>query len=224
MKQYRNAKKEHTRFFDYDKNHELSKLLPTIVSDDDWNDLKNILLKCCTDEILKPIIDEQMDRMLKLYAEFPGATTVHHAYKGGLLNHTYETLDMLFGIASALPFPIKIEHVILGLLFHDFGKTCEYTDTGVTEDYSLLGHIYIGANELNRILLEKGVNSDEIKRIVHTVLAHHNKLEHGSPVVPCTSEAFLVFHLDALSGHGDIYANATPGEYNKFIGTNVLRN
>jgi len=223
QKQYKDAKKEDTRFFDYDKNHELSKLLPTVVSDEEWSKLKYLLIHCCTDEILKSVIDEQMDRMQTLYAEFPAATTVHHAYKGGLLNHTYEALNMLLGIAPHLSFPIKIEHVILGLLFHDFGKTCEYTNTGVTEDISLLGHIYIGANELNKILLEKGVNSDETKRIVHCVLAHHGKIEHGSPVLPCTSEAFLVFHLDALSGHGDIYANATPGEYNKFIGTNVLR-
>ncbi|MCL2247341.1 MAG: HD domain-containing protein [Lentimicrobiaceae bacterium] len=216
------ADKENSYFLDYDKKNELSKLLPTLVPEVDWYVLKGILFVYCTDEILKSVINEQMDRMLELYAEFPAGTTVHHAYKGGLLNHTYEALTMLSGIYPMLSFPVKIEHVILGLLFHDFGKTCEYTDTGVTEDYSLLGHIYIGANELNKILLEKNVSPAEIKRIVHCVLAHHGKIEHGSPVVPCTAEAFLVFHLDALSGHGDIYANATPGEYNKFIGTTVL--
>ena len=220
--QYKDTKKEDTYFFDYDKNHELSTLLPIVVSDNEWSEVKYALLKFCTDPILTPIIDEQMDRMLKLYAEFPAATTVHHAYKGGLLNHTYEALNMLRGIYPTLSFPIKIEHVILGVLFHDFGKTCEYTNTGVTEDISFSGHVYLGAQELNSILLEKGVDTAKIKRIVHTVLAHHGKLEHGSLVVPCTCEAFLVFHLDALSGHGDIYANAVHGEYNKFIGTNVF--
>jgi len=217
------AEKVDAVFLDYDKNHELSEWLPKIVSDEDWNWLKKALLQYSTDSALKSIIDEQMDRMLKLYAEFPAAATVHHAYKGGLLNHTYEALAMLCGIYKTLSFPVKIEHVILGLLFHDFGKICEYTDTGVMEDYSLLGHIYLGANELNKILLEEGVDPAEIKRIVHCVLAHHGKIEHGSPVLPCTAEAFLVFHLDALSGHGDIYANATPGEYNKFVGTTVFR-
>ena len=221
--QYKDAKKEDTRFFVYDETHELSALLPIVVSNTTWNKLKQSLLNLCSDDVLESVIDEQMDRMLKFYAEFPAATTVHHAYKGGLLNHTYEALNMLRGIYPTLSFPVKIEHVILGLLFHDFGKTCEYTNTGVTEDMSLLGHVYLGANELNQILLEKGVDPAEIKRIVHCVLAHHGKIEHGSPVVPCTTEAFLVFHLDALSGHGDIYANATPCEYNKYIGTNVLR-
>jgi 3'-5' exoribonuclease len=220
----RNTKCELSTQKHHIKTRELPKQLPTIVSDENWNELKFLLVHCCTDEVLKSIIDEQMDRMLKLYAEFPAATTVHHAYKGGLLNHTYEALDMLLGISPHLSFSIKIEHVILGVLFHDFGKTCEYTDTGITEDYSLLGHIYLGANELNKILLERGVDPAETKRIVHTVLAHHGKLEHGSPVLPCTSEAFLVFHLDALSGHGDIYANAAHGEYNKYVETKVLRN
>ena len=220
----KSATKEDTQFFDYDKAGELSALLPTIISNNQWRELRTVLLGLCSDSALTPIIWEQMDHLYKLYIEFPAATTVHHAYKGGLLNHTYEALNMLRGIYPTLSFPVKIEHVILGLLFHDFGKTREYTDTGVTEDISMLGHVYLGAQELHNILLEKGVNSDEIKRIVHTVLSHHNKLEHGSPVVPCTPEAFLVFHLDALSGHGDIFANATHGEYNKFVGTTIFRN
>jgi 3'-5' exoribonuclease len=181
------------------------------------------LLSFCTDPILIPIIDKEMGQKLQVYAEYPAATTVHHAYKGGLRNHTYETLNMLRGIYPTLSFPVKIEHVILGLLFHDFGKVYEYSDIGVTDNFSLLGHVYLGAKELEVILLENDVDYVEAFRIVHCVLAHHGKLEHGSPVVPCTSEAFLVFHLDALSGHGDIYANAAHGEYNKFVGTNVLR-
>jgi 3'-5' exoribonuclease len=226
-KQYKDATKKDTRFFDYDINHELSKLLSIVVTKDQWNELKQDLLKLCNHDTLDMVINEQMDRLYELYAEFPAASIIHHAYKGGLLNHTYETLNMLRGIYPTLSFPVKIEHVILGLLFHDFGKTHEYTDTGVTEDISLLGHIYLGAQELHNILEEWGMAGNhpaETKRIVHTVLSHHNKLEHGSPVVPCTPEAFLVFHLDALSGHGDIFANATNGEYNKFVGTTVYRN
>jgi 3'-5' exoribonuclease len=224
---YKDATKKDTRFFDYDKKHELSALLPTVISKKKWDevidDLIGIENNFCTDVQLIYIIEEQSNRLHKLYSEFPAATTVHHAYKGGLLNHTYETLNMLRGIYPTLSFPVKIEHVILGLLFHDFGKTHEYTDTGVTEDMTLLGHIYLGAQELQKILLEKNVDFGETKRIVHTVLSHHNKLEHGSPVAPCTPEAFLVFHLDALSGHGNIFANATNGEYNKFVGTTILR-
>ncbi|MEG2071284.1 MAG: HD domain-containing protein, partial [Bacteroidales bacterium] len=208
---YKDAVKKDVQFFVAGKDNPLAILLPTIISNAEWNEVKQVLLNYCTDKILIEIIDEQMDRLLNVYAEFPAATTVHHAYKGGLLNHTYQMLNMLRGIYSVLPFQIKIEHVILGLLFHDFGKIREYVDDGVTKDMALLGHIYIGANELNAILLTKKMNPKEIKHILHCVLAHHGKLEHGSPVIPSTLEAFLVFHLDALSGHGDIYTNATCG-------------
>jgi 3'-5' exoribonuclease len=36
--------------------------------------------------------------------------------------------------------------------------------------------------------------------VVHIVLAHHGKLEHGSPVTPCTREATLVHMIDNLGG------------------------
>lgn len=219
---YKSALQKDTQYFAYDKENPLSQLLPIIISDSQWEEVKQCLFNYCTDNKLTEIIDEQMDRLLELYVQFPAAATVHHANKGGLLNHTYQMLNMLRGIYPTLSFKVKIEHVIFGLLFHDFGKTKEYLNNGVTEDISLLGHIYIGSNELNKILLEKSVDDKEVKHIVHCVLAHHGKLEHGSPVLPCTTEAFLVFHLDALSGHGDIYSQATTGEYNKFLGTTLL--
>ena len=36
--------------------------------------------------------------------------------------------------------------------------------------------------------------------VLHIILSHHGKLEHGSPVVPCTREATLVHMIDNLGG------------------------
>ena len=37
--------------------------------------------------------------------------------------------------------------------------------------------------------------------VLHIILSHHGKLEHGSPVVPCTREATLVHFIDNLGGN-----------------------
>ena len=36
--------------------------------------------------------------------------------------------------------------------------------------------------------------------MLHIILSHHGKLEHGSPVTPCTREATLVHMIDNLGG------------------------
>ena len=46
----------------------------------------------------------------------------------------------------------------------------------------------------------EGFPPDAAQAVVHIVLAHHGKLEHGSPVVPCTREATLVHMIDNLGG------------------------
>ena len=72
----------------------------------------------------------------------------------------------------------------------------ELTDAG-----KLLGEIPLGyyliRREIERI---DGFPADEAKAVLHIILAHHGKLEHGSPVTPCTREATLVHMIDNLGG------------------------
>ena len=47
-----------------------------------------------------------------------------------------------------------------------------------------------------------GFPADTRRRpLLHIILSHHGKLEHGSPVVPCTREATLVHMIDNLGGN-----------------------
>jgi 3'-5' exoribonuclease len=52
--------------------------------------------------------------------------------------------------------------------------------------------------EIERI---DGFPADEAEGLLHIILSHHGKLEHGSPVVPCTREATLVHFVDNLGGN-----------------------
>ncbi len=204
--------------------HPLYRLIPRPIEKKLWDDCLDHLTGFCTDEQLKPLVKEYGEVMFKPYSQYPAATSVHHAFKGGLLNHTYQMLHMLEGLYPCLPYKIKIERCILAILFHDYGKVYEYEKDGETRDFKyLLGHIYISANRLNKELLKHQIDDKEINFIVHIVLAHHGELEFGSPVKPCTQEAIIVNMLDNLSAKTDIVEHTGNMESSYALGTHVVK-
>ena len=207
-----------------DPSHPLYDLLPRPISRETWTATIDHLISCCTDTRLIDIIREVAALLYKPYSEYPAATAVHHAFPGGLLNHTHQMLAMLDAIYPALPYPLKLERCVLSILFHDYGKVYEYNRAGEgQEDMYLLGHIYIGAHKLHTELERRGIEADEIKRIVHCVLAHHGRLEFGSPVLPCTPEAELVNHLDDISAKTDNMDGTGNLEKSFALGTHVVK-
>lgn len=204
--------------------HPLYNLIPRPVSQERWQETISRLLTYCSDPRLTEVITDFADKLYKPYSQYPAATTVHHAYQGGLLNHTYQMLHMLEGLYPCLPYEIKVERCILAIMFHDYGKVYEYSRQGDTQpDMYLLGHIYIGAHKLQNILELRQVPPEEIKRIVHCVLAHHGQREYGSPVLPCTQEASIVSYLDNISAKVDSMESAADGDYVPVLGTHVIK-
>lgn len=204
--------------------HPLYDLLPHPIARDVWNACIRHLIEYCTDEQLVTVIRDFADKLYRPYSEYPAATNVHHAFPGGLLNHTYQMLHMFEGLYPCLPYPIKPERVVLAVMFHDYGKVYEYNRQGDTQpEMYLLGHIYLSAHKLNNVLDEKGIPQEEVKRIVHCVLAHHGTREFGSPVLPCTQEASIVTYLDNISAKTDIMEGAGDMEQNFYLGTHVVK-
>jgi 3'-5' exoribonuclease len=87
----------------------------------------------------------------------------------------------------------------------------------------LLGHIFIGAHKLQNVLEQQGVDGEEIKRIIHVILAHHGTREFGSPVLPCTQEAVIVNMLDNLSAKTDAIEGTGNMEACSPLGTRVVK-
>ncbi len=207
-----------------DEGHPLYNLLPRPIGRAVWDGTIECLTKFCHDAQLIPVIRDFADRLFKPYSQYPAATSVHHAYPGGLLNHTHQMLHMFEGLYPCLPYPIKPERCILAILFHDYGKVYEYNRQGEpTQDMYLLGHIYLSAHKLHNVLDEKGVDEDEVKRIVHCVLAHHGTREFGSPVLPCTQEASIVSYLDNISAKTDTMEGTGDMEYSAPLSTHVVK-
>ena len=138
---------------------------------------------------------------LQEFANAPAARTMHHAYVGGLLEHTLSMASIAVFLAGHYPYVNK-GLLLSGVLLHDLGKALEY-DTGssfeFTDDGRLVGHILRAT-----IIVEKAAHEmddfpeDDLRQLVHLVGSHHGTMEWGAPVVPKTLEAILLHQIDLL--------------------------
>ena len=81
----------------------------------------------------------------------------------------------------------------------------------------------MGARQVHQDMTKEGFSAELIMHCEHCVLSHHQKLEWGSPVVPATPEAFLVAHLDNISGWGVVYRDSEDGERQNSLNTTVFK-
>lgn len=208
------------------ENHPLYHFIPRPIKREEWDSCFEKLISYCSDKVLIEFIKKYANELFPKYSKYPAATSVHHAFPGGLLNHTYQMLHLLEGLYPVYPYPddIKIERIVIGVLFHDWGKLAEYsTDGECQEQMYLLGHIYMSANYLNNLLREIGIDKREINFIVHCVLAHHGEMEYGSPVVPCIPEAQVINYLDNISAKADVFNTTGNMEKAFALGTTVVK-
>ena len=204
--------------------HPLYGLLPRPISREQWDACISHLQALSQDATLRDLIGELAEKFFTPYAARPAAKSMHHAFPGGLLNHTYQMLRMLEGIHDSLPYPVRVDYCALAILFHDYGKVYEYEINGdIREEMPLLGHIFLSANFIYDHLKAKGVADSEINRIVHIVLSHHGTHEFGSPVLPATKEAILVHALDNLSAKMDAHEGTPPMERCYALETNAVK-
>ncbi len=135
---------------------------------------------------------------------WPAAVQYHHAYIGGLLEHTLSMVKICDYLANCYE-NIDRDLLITGAALHDIGKITEYSTEKngalikITDEGKLLGHITIGYGiVMSRLKLIKDFPKDLEKRLLHIILAHHGHKEFGSPKRPKTLEAFIVYHVDHM--------------------------
>jgi 3'-5' exoribonuclease len=160
----------------------------------------------------------------------PAAKSVHHAYKGGLLEHVISITGILDHLAGHYGKYLDRDLLFLGGFFHDIGKLWELSYDRVT-DYTtegkLIGHLVMGVELVDRKIREleaqpgriPGVFPEEKKLLVkHLILAHHGVLEYGSPKRPKCLEALIVHYIDDLDSKVNairtfIEADQSPGRW-----------
>ncbi len=128
----------------------------------------------------------------------PCSRNGHHAYLGGLLEHTVAVATLAHEVCQLHP-KLNSDLLLCAALTHDLGRTREFTygaELGVTDEGRLLGHLVIG----HRMLDERaaGVLDDERRlALAHCVLAHH-----GPGSAPggrfASAEALALYRVNAL--------------------------
>lgn len=157
------------------------------------------------ESVRDPHVRVLLNRMLADHAvqlrEWPAAQQIHHAYRGGLLEHIVKMADI--GRYLARAYDANEDLVLAGVILHDIGKLQElaYEPGGATysRDGNMVGHIGLGL-----IIVRETINGisgfpDDLRaHIEHLVMSHHGRREHGSPVEPKTVEAFILSSVDEL--------------------------
>ena len=149
--------------------------------------------------LLKFINDSHFFEKFKMA---PAAKSMHHAYLGGLLEHTLNVCRLADKVAGLYP-SINRSLLIAGALLHDIGKVEELSVTSSLFDYSdqgrLMGHMVLGVEMVQeRIKKIKDFPADLAVRIKHLILSHHGRHEFGAPTLPMLHEAFILNFIDDL--------------------------
>ena len=146
------------------------------------------------------------EHLMEAFRRAPAAKQMHHAYLGGLLQHTLQLLKLADAICPFYP-QINRDIVLLGLFLHDLGKTRElvYDRTfGYSDRGELVGHIVDGAimlhDKAQQVMTSAGVRlpANLLNVLQHVILSHHTQPEFGAAKIPATPEAILVALLDNL--------------------------
>jgi 3'-5' exoribonuclease len=171
------------------------------------------------------------EKFAEEFSMAPAGARVHHAFLGGLLEHTV----MMCRAAQPLPdvYPeLDRDLLMAGIILHDIGKVREYVYKVAidhTSDGRLMGHLVMGAKMVeDKIAAIDGFPAETSRMIRHIILSHHGELEYGSPKTPKFAEAFLVFSLDYADSRLAIFRevveknkNVKWTDFNNYLDTNV---
>lgn len=155
------------------------------------------------DEELKTLVNAVVEENREKLLYWPAALKLHHAIRGGLLLHSLSILRLAQGAARVYPY-INRDLLFAGAILHDIAKIKEIkvSQTGVASDYTvrgnLLGHLVMGAMDVDRIGSRIGISQETLTLVEHMLISHHGEPEFGAAEYPMFIEAELLAQLDLL--------------------------
>lgn len=160
-------------------------------------------------------------KFLLAFADAPAAKSIHHAYVGGLLEHTLETVSICQHLLTLYPRYLNQDLLLAGAILHDIGKIKEYDahtlNFEITDSGRLFGHIVLGHQMVRKAIDGiDGFPPDLAMELLHMILSHHGQRDWGSPEPPKTMNAFALHHADYLGAqlnyfHGVVEKNKDKG-------------
>lgn len=151
----------------------------------------------------KNIVNAFLSKYETEFYRHPAASRMHHAFMSGLAQHVYEMLKMGSAYCDLYPL-VNRDLLYAGVILHDLGKLFEMSyEQCIKTEYTLeglmIGHINMMVSMIDEASKELGYDGEEVLFLKHMVIAHHGKLEWGSPKEPMIIEAELLHYLDVVS-------------------------
>ncbi len=183
--------------------------------------------------LFRKIIQDPL--FMELFRQAPAAVMVHHAYCGGLAQHTACVMKQAWSLYQAYKEDspsMNPDVILLGSFFHVLGKI-EEIKRGPrfenTPEGNLLGHTMISLEMFMRLSDSvEGFSQAMSTAVKHCIISHHGNVEWGAAVVPKTLEAEIVFLADYTDSTlrqfvETIDANSSEwSDYNRFLERSVF--
>jgi len=180
--------------------------------------LKKLLLSIFEDKVF-------MDK----FCVAPAAKTMHHAYAGGLIEHTLSVAKLAKELGEYYQ-SIDKDLLVTCALCHDIGKAYELDALtfGYTTQGKLIGHIVLSYTIVQNKIEKLGlISKEKALNLLHCILSHHGEYEFGSPKKPKTKEAVLFHLIDMLDSRMqpvcdvEISSNSGWSDIVKIIGKSI---
>jgi 3'-5' exoribonuclease len=177
--------------------------LPTAYRDlDELDGFLEHLAREVYDPDLRALLDSFLDdpEFRSALRRAPCMRAGHHAYLGGLLEHTVAVATLALETCALHP-RLNSDLLICSAILHDAGKTLEFelgAEISLSEAGEMVGHLALG----QQLLVERagrldGFPSEKLHAVSHCLLAHH-----GVDSLPGrrfrSPEALALFRLNAL--------------------------
>ncbi len=151
------------------------------------------------------------EEFMRKFREAPAAKSVHHAWIGGLMEHTLNVVRTCAALADLYPH-VDRDLLLTAAALHDIGKIEEYKwslSIDVSDSGHLVGHI-VGGAMMVKEAADRIEDFDDLTSFAlqHAILAHHGNLEFGSPKRPKSIEAFMLHLADDLDAKVDMFRHA----------------
>jgi 3'-5' exoribonuclease len=164
-----------------------------------WRDF-NAFAEAIPHPELRATVRAVVEDIVEAFRTAPAATSMHHAYRHGLLEHT---VHMARACHAVLPLYSEVDPslAMAGILLHDVGKTIEYEgglSSRRTRKGILQGHVVLGYQLVRKAAIRAKLDADRMERLEHMILSHQGQLEWGAAALAATPEAVFVSMIDNL--------------------------
>ncbi len=186
-----------------------------------YEEIENIVFDFRNDE-LKRLVMAILEKYKEKLVYWPAAKNLHHAVKGGLLMHTLSILRLANQVCNIYAY-VNYELLCSGVILHDVAKVMEIesSETGVPGEYTakgnLIGHLVMGAIEVDRMGRDIGTSEDTLMLIEHMLISHHGVPEYGAAKLPMFIEAQVLSMLDDFDAKmyefSSAVFNVEPGSF-----------